>query len=203
MELLGETSASEINVPECAAASLLLRLEQHHNAGAIAEAAAATDELQLPDEIRDQDGSQYNNTGDSEVPDVSDVNCKLCGGEAGLSSTGLIAASKCVVSASCEKSWAEMHPEQFKEDGKLKVRNPRCGGGYGCNVVLDLSEEDGERKAGRLGVAILSGTCTVDLQGAKWKQSSRAILNGMQPQKQREDELEEFDGETLSEENEV
>lgn len=193
-----QEQADRLEVPACAAADLILRVDQYVNAGAIAEAAAATDGLQSPDEIRDGDESQYVDHGEYEfVPQCFD--CNLCGKDASISRRGLVSAVGCIVSRSCERSWVDMHPEHFlNENGELKVSHTPCGGD-GCSAILRLSKNGGKVMA-----TIMRGECRIDVNGAEWLQEGkgRDLLNRMRPDYAlSEDSLEPFDGEPLEDEH--
>lgn len=197
MEFIGRTGTE---VPACEAADLLLRVDQFINAGAIAEAAEATDELQSPDEMRDGAESKYVDHGEYEfVPQC--VGCNICGSEVSISRRGLVSAAGCIVSRSCERSWVDMHPEHFlNESGELKVSHTPCGG-EGCSAILRLSQ------TGRTVMAtIIRGECRIDVNGAEWLQEGkgRDLLNKMRPDYElTEDGMEPFDGESLDDEEPV
>jgi hypothetical protein len=172
----------------CAAAYFRQLADVALNEGARREADEATDEL-----VPLSDAPEMYRVYDDGHAVVSfqptEMDCSLCSGAAQIDSEGGVYSADCLVSGSCELSWARMYPEQYtNEEGELAIDRLPCYAEK-CSAVIALSQDT-------LGVSVATEGCIVDIEGEKFKTSGRERLNTM-PLTAPEAGIEAFDGERL------
>ncbi len=178
----------------CAAAQMRVEIDQTLNAGAIEEAAQATHQLRVfrSNELDDGGASPYLKDDVTFVPQT--VDCGLCGGEAVRFDVGMVMARNCLVSGSCELSWAKLHPQAYLNKTGKPIADilPCIGSESRCTASIKL--EQGEHP-GTLN-PILIGRCLIETEGnrEKWEGVDIPMLNAMQAEELTEGRFEEFDG---------
>jgi hypothetical protein len=192
---LGEMPAGgRLAVPGCAAALIRAGVLMELDAEAHIVAAAMGG---------DDSGYDYTRRRGSDFTPV-ELDCGVCGGRAALNKYGSLGAGSCVVTGSCERSWVDMHPEDYRDaDGKPVASVFPCGGNE-CDALIRLVGENGESLLGDSETppcAQLLGECAVDREGRVYQEVGRFRLDSM-PLTDPDAGFEPYDGEVFEPEPE-
>lgn len=172
---MSSASPEILPVGDCTAARLRRFADGVMNAGAIREAAAATDELHAPGDEPEEYVVYLDDTPLDFEPRTED--CARCHFAAKLSHEGKVTPSyQCDVTDTCVLTTMRMHPEKYRNpDGSLSSERQQCGA-YDCSAVARPALADD----GTLIPSVTHGQCTVDSRKDTWEDTYAEAVGRME-----------------------